>query len=191
MNFLLKNEIMAKAVGLILMCLFQQFSIGQKNQGAVNSIWGINYGVNAFDRTSIEVGYGFVTSVLYHKGEKSTIWDRSLLITADLSSEFQVGKQFLLGPKISNKYSFEMWDWEFNYLGFIFGADFIVYTDFGTTNSVLRPSIGFHYFIDVFELTYGYNFRIDDHSPLPINQHVIQFKFKPFIFIKSMKNAWG
>lgn len=170
---------------------FSQKSIGQKDERNGNMLWGVNYGVNVFSRTSLEVGYGFITSRLYHKGKTSTIWDRSILIAGDLSTELQFGHNLLIGPKISTRCSFELWDWEFNYFGFIFGADYIAYNYFKTVNSVFRPSIGIHYFLDVFELTYGYNFRLDNNSELPLNTHVIQLRFKPFIFVKSMKNAWG
>lgn len=164
---------------------------GQKEEKDNNAIWGFNYGVSAFSKTTLEFGYGFMTDKLYHKGKKSTIWDRYVLIAADLSSEFQIGEKFLFGPKISNKYSFELWDWEFNYFGFIFGVDYIAYNDLKTLNNVLRPSIGVHYFLDVFELSYGYNFRLDNNFALPINTHVIQLRIKPFIFIKTMAKAWG
>lgn len=172
----------------ILIC---QNSFGQKSERNANTIWGLNYGVSAFNKTNLEVGYGFVTDKLYHKGKTSAIWDRYVLIAADVSSEFQIGNKFIFGPKISNKYSFELWDWEFNYWGFIFGADYVAYNDLKTVNNVLRPSIGVHYFLDVFELSYGYNIRLDNNYALPINTHVIQFRFKPFVFIKSMRKAWG
>jgi len=176
---------------LTIVILFCQDSFGQKEERKSYTLWGLNYGISAFNKTNFEIGYGFITEKLYHTGKRSAIWDRHVLITADLSSEFQVGDNFIFGPKISNKYSFEFWDWEFNYLGIIFGADYIAYNDLKSINNVLRPSIGFHYFLEVFELSYGYNIRLDNNYALPINTHVIQFRFKPYIFIKAMGIAWG
>jgi len=183
----LKATILLLTIGLSI-C---QNSFGQKDERKGSTIWGLNYGVSSFNKTNFELGFGFFTDKLYHKGKTSAIWDRYVLVAADLSSEFQVGEKFIFGPKISNKYSFELWDREYNYLGFVFGADYIAYNDLKTINNVLRPSIGLHYFLDVFELSYGYNIRLDNNYALPINTHIIQFKFKPFIFIKSMKKAWG
>ena len=187
----MKSKIYLQIIVLSFGILSIQNSFGQNKERSDNTLWGLNYGVNVFSRTSLEIGYGFITSALYHKGKKSVIWDRSVLIVGDLSTEFQFGHNLLIGPKISTRCSFELWDWEFNYFGFIFGADYIAYNDFKTVNSVFRPSIGIHYFLDVFELTYGYNFRLDNNSELPLNTHVIELRIKPFIFIKSMKQAWG
>lgn len=183
----INSSIFIFALGILI----SQNSFGQKGERKDNYVWGLNYGVSAFNKTSFELGYGFVTDRLYHKGKTSVIWDRSVLIATDLSAEFQVGKKFIFGPKISNKYSFELWDWEFNYWGIIFGADYIAYNDLKTINNVIRPSIGVHYFLDVFELSYGYNVRLDNNYALPINTHVIQFRFKPFVFVKTMQKAWG
>jgi hypothetical protein len=176
---------------LVFACFLIQYSFGQTSKRKDNVLWGFNYGVSAFNKTQVEIGYGFVTDNILHKGKTSAIWDRYVLITGDLSTEFQLGKQFIIGPKISNKYSFELWDWEFNYWGFIVGADYIAYNDFRTLNNVFRPSIGLHYFLDTFELTYGYNLRLDNHAALPLNTHVIQLRCKPFVFIKTLSKAWG
>lgn len=156
-----------------------------------DAYWGVNYGISAFNKTNFEIGYGFTTDQLYYKSKTSAIWDRYCLITADVSAELQIGDKLMISPKVSNKYSFELWEWEFNYIGIIFGADYIAYNNFKTLNNVVRPSVGVHYFYDVFELNYGYNFRLDNNPTLAINSNVVQFKFKPYIFIKSMDAMWS
>lgn len=176
---------------LFLMLQSSYFLLSQTNKKFEKPVFGLNYGFNLGNRACLELGYGLMTNFRYHKGKRSVIYDRSCLVLANLSCEVQLSRALLLGPKISTRYSFELWDWEFNYWGFVFGADYIAYNNFRNFNHIFRPSIGVHYFLDVFELTYGYNIRLDSNSCLPIGQHLIQFSFKPFVFIELMKSAWG
>jgi len=169
-----------------LICCDTFSSKGQSRDGEIPV--GFSFAVNSFRRTSVELGFGLVKDFRYHKGKRSVIYDRYGIVTADIASEFHFGKNFLVGPKLSGRCSFEFWDWEFNSLGLIAGVDNILYSDWVSTNAVLRPVIGVHFFLDLLELNYGYNFRMDHHSPLPINTHVLQLKFKPFVFLDLMKN---
>ncbi len=179
------NGITPKILLLLTCILVSINSFAQTNKREGVTYRGLNYGISTFNKTNIEVGYGFVTDKYFDNENKY------VLIAADLSSEFHFRDKFIFGPKISNKYAFPINSLGFKYLGLIIGADYIAYNDLRTINNVIRPSIGIHYFVDVFELSYGYNIRIDNNNALPINTHVIQFRFKPYIFIKALGKIFG
>jgi hypothetical protein len=70
---------------------------------------------------------------------------------ASVSSEIQIGKDILFGPKLSVTGGS---------MGLVEGVSAIYYTDFKKGTFVLRPEIGFG--IADARLTYGYNLRIGD-----------------------------
>ena len=174
---------MMKAICLILL-LIRVFSCSAQDDDKDEkspALWGVNYGINVFSRTSLEAGFGFLKDVRYRKGTIDYHGDRFCLFMADLSIECQLSNPFIIGPKLSGRYTMEFWDWEEYPIGLIAGADYIAYNDFRTVNNVFRPSIGIVFLFNLAELSYGYNIRLDDHDPLLLNTHVIQLKIKPFI----------
>jgi hypothetical protein len=153
-------------------------------------LYGPVYGLSAGTHIGPELGYGLCFGARYHKGRTSSIWDRHVLIYLDGLVEFHFTDKFMVGPKLSNRYFFEIWDPEFNYWGTHFGADYIVYTDFERTCQVIRPSVGINYFIGVFQLSYGYNFMLDTDPGFTVNTHTVQLLFKPYIFLQMMRRAY-
>jgi hypothetical protein len=152
---------------------------------------GISIGSNFSTYPDFEVGYGLITEKKYYSGKKSAIYDKYVIFSVDLSTEFLFAPRVLIAPKTSTRFSFELWDWNTtSSLGIISGIDFIHYSDFQKSSNILKPVIGLHLFYDLIELTYGYNIILDN-SIDGINNHVIQLRLKPFIFIKSQSEKWS
>lgn len=86
-----------------------------------------------------------------------------------IGSEFKIGSDFILGPKIGVWISG----------GMAFGLNAIYYTDFDDGAFVLRPEIGFG--LLGFKLVYGYNWNLTNKDFMGINTHFagITFSF-PF-----------
>jgi hypothetical protein len=182
--------IMTKGYLLLLITMLFMISLHAQPGEKLKPLYGPVYGISAGTHIAPELGYGLNFGTRYHKGKTSSIWDRHVLIYLDGLVELRFTDKFMIGPKVSNRYFFELWDAEFNYWGTHFGVDYIVYTNLERTCQVIRPTIGVNYFLGIFQLSYGYDFVLGNHPVLPVNTHTIQLMFKPYIFLQAMRRAY-
>ncbi len=80
-------------------------------------------------------------------------------------------KKFVVVPSVSNKYTIGL---PVSILSPIIGGQYLMYTDFSSLNNIIRPTIGLQFWFGFIEISYGYNFRLDNNTPIPINNHNIQ-----------------
>ncbi len=147
---------MNKLILILVLFLFMRFSSAQDSKG-------FSMGVNAFSNGSVEFGY----DVMYVFGNYN--WYHSYR----LASEIQCFSKLLVAPKFSARVH------NFN-TGIVLGVEFLNYSNFRMFNNVLRPSIGLS-LLGLIDLSYGYNFKIDNNALLPINTHNIEVIYRPFV----------